>query len=63
MGVDVGVGVGEGVGPGKTVIWTGAELVAWVPETSVNTIDPFQVPAGRPFTVRVQLPLDERTAL
>ena len=57
----VGVGVGEGVGPGVIVNRTRAELLACVPEISVKTIDPFQVPAGMPLMVNAQLPLDDLT--
>ena len=54
-------GVGEGVGP--TVMVMGALLVAWVPDISVKIMLPLQVPAGIPFTVSSQFPLDVRTAL
>lgn len=63
VGDTVGVGVGVGVGPGATVNKTGAELVACVPEMSLKTIIPGHVPAGTPFTVSTQLPLEDRTAL
>ena len=62
LGVVVGVGFGVGIGPWVIVSAMGAELFAWVPETSLKTTDPFHSPAGIPFTVSVQLPLDALTA-
>ena len=63
IGVKVGTGVGVGGGPGVRVNKTGAVLVACVPEISLYITRPGQVPTGMPFTVSIQLPLEERVAV